>query len=350
MAATGGNTPMQRPRLGFAGLGWIGAQRLRVLAGADIADVVALCDPDSKRLADARDALEHEAIACADFDTLLGQPLDGVVIATPNALHEPQAAAALERRVAVFSQKPLAISRAGTERLLELARRNRLPLGVDLSYRWLDGVPQLKAMVDAGELGTIVAAELCFHNAYGPDAAWYYELARAGGGCLLDLGSHLLDLCHWLLGARNPVEVHGRCFHAGSHLPPPVTAPEDLVMADISYAGGMRVHLACSWRASVGRGAVITCRVLGTRGGATIRNVGGSFYDFQIELHRGATTTVLASPPDAWPGRALLAWTHRLAQAATCGEDLDVLAATAAVIDRIYGRDERSSDRGSGSS
>lgn len=327
-----------KPRLGFAGLGWIGGQRMQVLAASRTADVAALCEPDDRRLGDACAALEHPPAVFGRFEELLEQPLDGIVIATPNALHEPQAAAALERGIAVFIQKPLALSRAGTERLVELARARNLPLGVDWSYRWLAGMPELKRRLDAGEIGAITAAELCFHNAYGPDAAWYYKVELSGGGCLLDLGCHLLDLCHWLLGARDPVDVRARCFHDGGWLRPPVSVPEDFVLADIDYASGQHVHLSCSWRASVGRGAIIGCRIFGTEGGAELRNVNGSFYDFEIAQNRGAESELLGSPPDPWPGRALLEWAGRLRDGAGSGDDLDSLATTAGVIDEIYGR------------
>lgn len=337
-ATDGRETPtLLMPRLGFAGVGWIGAQRMSVLADSGLARVAAICDPDEERRDAACRKLPRAPVACEHFEQLLDQPLDGVVIATPNALHEPQAAAAMERGLAVFSQKPLALTSSGTARLLDLARRRNLPLGVDWSYRWLAGVPELKRRIEAGELGTITAAELCFHNAWGPDARWYYDPAQAGGGCLLDLGCHLLDLCHWLLDASGPREVRARCFGGGCRLEPPITEPEDFVMADIDYESGQHVHLSCSWRASAGRGAIIECRIFGTEGGAEIRNVDGSFYDFIVALNHGADAAVLGGPPDAWSGRALVDWTRRLRERAGCGE-LGHLQTTAGVIDTIYGR------------
>ena len=327
-----------KPRLGFAGLGWIGGQRMRVLAESGTADIAAVCEPDSLRLSDACTALQQQPAVCMHFEELLEQPLDGIVIATPNALHEPQAAAAMERGLAVFSQKPLALSGAGTERLVGLARQKDLPLGVDWSYRYLAGVPELKRCIGAGEIGAVMAAELCFHNAYGPDAAWYYDMTSAGGGCLLDLGCHLLDLSHWLLGAREPRDVRARCFRQGNLLQPPVTEVEDFVMAEIDYASGQHVHLSCSWRASAGRGAIIGCRIFGTDGGAEIRNVDGSFYDFEVAMHRGAESELLAAPPDPWSGRALLEWTRRLQDGAGADREFAPLATTAAVIDAVYGR------------
>ena len=327
-----------KPRLGFAGLGWIGGQRMQVLASAGSAEVAAVCEPDEARAGEACRPLQQPPAVCSRFEDLLAQPLDGIVIATPNALHEAQAAAAMENGMAVFVQKPLALSRAGTERLVGLAQRRGLALGVDWSYRWLAGMGELKRRIAAGEIGTITAAELCFHNAYGPDAAWYYDIERSGGGCLLDLGCHLLDLCHWLLGARDPVDVRARCFRDGRRLAPPIAEPEDLVLAEVDYANGLHAHLACSWRASVGRGAVIGCRIFGTDGGAELRNVGGSFYDFEVLLNRGDACERLGGPPDAWAGRALLDWAARLREGAGARDDLAPLAATAGVIDRIYGR------------
>jgi predicted dehydrogenase len=333
--------PAGPPRLGFAGLGWIGGQRMQGLAESGAGRVVAVCDPDPRRLEAAVGCLGEAPATCRDFDALLAQPLDGIVIATPNALHAPQTAAALERGIAVFCQKPLATSAEATRELVELARRRNLPLAVDWSYRFLAGMRELKAAIQAGELGSITAAELRFHNAYGPDAAWYYDVARSGGGCLLDLGCHLLDLCHWLLGEREPVEIRARCFNRGRRLEPPVTEYEDLVMAEIAYASGLDVHLSCSWRASTGRGAIIGCRLYGTQGGAAIRNVGGSFYDFEVELCRAAESRLLAGPPDSWPGRALVDWTRRVSEGEGCPADVAHLVTTARVIDRIYGRETR---------
>ena len=332
-----------RPRLGFAGLGWIGAQRMQVLANSKLADIAAVCDPQQQALEKGCASLRHEPAVCQSFEDLLLEPLDGVVIATPNALHEPQSIAAMEKGFAVFSQKPLALSRRGTDRLLNLALSKDLPLGIDWSYRYLAGVPELKQSISSGELGTINAVELCFHNAYGPDASWYYDLSRAGGGCLLDLGCHLLDLCHWLIGASDPLDVSARCFRNGVRLDPPLQDPEDFVMAEIGYASGQQVHLSCSWRAPAGQGAIIGCRIFGTSGGAEIRNVGGSFYDFEVALNRGAQSTLLGAPPDAWPGRALMDWTNRLREGVGYDHETSHAATTAEVIDRIYDREVRGS-------
>src|SRR5690606_4574458 len=104
-----------RLRLGFAGLGWIGAMRMDAVAASGRAVVSALCDPAEACLSAASER-HRDAAVFADFDEMLARAgdlrLDGIVIATPNALHGPQTIAALEQGLAVFCQKPLALDAA----------------------------------------------------------------------------------------------------------------------------------------------------------------------------------------------------------------------------------------------
>ncbi len=124
--------------------------------------------------------------------------LDGVVIATPSALHAEQARQAFAGGVAVFCQKPLGRDLAETRAVIDAARAADRLLGVDLSYRHLAAVEAVRALLRDGELGRVYAAELTFHNAYGPDKPWFTRRSQSGGGCLIDLGTHLLDLVMWL--------------------------------------------------------------------------------------------------------------------------------------------------------
>src|SRR5512140_202767 len=157
---------MQVPRLGFLGAGWIGRQRLRSLAASGAADIAAIGDPSAASLRELN-GFAPEAVRVGSLDELLAQPLDGIVIATPCALHAEQSIAALERGLAVFCQKPLAHTAAATRRVIHAARSADLLLGVDLSYRYTDGMRVLRAVVQAGELGDVFAADVVFHNAHG---------------------------------------------------------------------------------------------------------------------------------------------------------------------------------------
>jgi hypothetical protein len=167
-------------------------------------------------LADAAPAMLREAAllaprarCVADLDALLAEDLDGLVIATPSALHAEQSIRALERGLAVFCQKPLGRDAAEVAAVLEAARRADRLLAVDLSYRFTDAMQRIRALAQSGALGRIHAVDLVFHNAYGPDKPWFCDPAQSGGGCVIDLGVHLVDLALWVLDFPAVPQVSG---------------------------------------------------------------------------------------------------------------------------------------------
>lgn len=327
-----------RPRLGFLGVGWIGRHRLRAIVDAGLAEVVALADADAAAR-EAAAALAPGARLHAAPEALLEETLDGLVIATPSALHAAQAEAALARGLAVFCQKPLARTAAETRRVLAAARQADRLLAVDLSYRRTAGMRRIREQVADGLLGEVYAVDLVFHNAYGPDKAWFRDPELAGGGCVIDLGTHLVDLALWTLGFPRVTSVASRLHAQGRPLALPAHAIEDHAVAQLDLAGGCVVRLACSWNLPAGRDAVIEATFRGTRGGASLHNVGGSFHDFRAERYEGTRAVPLAEPPDDWGGRSALAWVERLAAGARGFDpEAEQLQAVAEAVDAIYGR------------
>jgi predicted dehydrogenase len=335
--AHSGALELTTPRLGFLGVGWIGRHRMEAIANSGVAEVAALTDTSVEMIAAARNSAP-QAQAAAGLDELLEMGLDGIVIATPSALHAEQAVQALESGAAVFCQKPLGRTAAEARRVVDAARAADRLLGVDFSYRFTEGMRAIRERVRAGELGTVFAVDLVFHNAYGPDKAWFYDPALSGGGCVMDLGVHLVDLALWTLGWPEVTSVSSRLFSAGRPLGPAPEVCEDFASATLELEGGATVSLACSWRASAGRDAVIGASFFGTSGGAALRNVAGSFYDFVAEVYRGTARETLATPPDAWGGRAAVDWARRLAQGERFDPACERLVRVSEVLDRIYGR------------
>jgi predicted dehydrogenase len=324
-----------RPRLGFAGVGWIGRNRLQAVQQSDVAHVVAIADPIEEQRFAARQ-LAPAAIAVASVHELLELPLDGVVIATPSALHAEQTMAALERGLAVFCQKPLGRTEAETRAVVDAARAADRLLSVDFSYRFTAAAQELRAGMAARSIGHVHAVDLVFHNAYGPDKPWFYDRALAGGGCLMDLGIHLVDLALWLLGFPEVVSVHGRLLAGGKPLHDDSARVEDFAAAQLELATGAVVQLRCSWRLPAGRDAVIEASFYGAEGGLALHNVNGSFYDFVAERYTGTQATVLAMPPDAWSGRAAVAWARALAAGARFDPAAEEIVTVAEILDRIY--------------
>ena len=329
-------------RLGFLGVGWIGRNRLEAVARSGVAEIVAIADP-SRTEADAAGAAAPRARLYGRYEDLLRESLDGVVIATPSAMHAAQAIQALERGLAVFCQKPLGRTAAETRRVVAAARAADRLLGVDLSYRAVEGVRRMGEFCHSGRLGRLYTGDFVFHNAYGPDKDWFYDRRRSGGGCVMDLGIHLVDLALWFFGGPKVERVQSRLFAAGEPLPRHASVVEDYALAALHLEGGMVARIACSWRLSAGREAVIEASVYGTEGAVMLRNVNGSFYDFVAEHCVGTRRELLAEPPDAWGGRAIVEWATRVAAGAGFDPGADRLIATAEAIDAIYGR--RSSAR-----
>ena len=328
---------MARPRIGFLGLGWIGRHRMEAMLKTGAIEAAAIADPSPEMIAEAA-RLAPDAQIVEGLDGLLDAGLDGIVIATPSALHADQSIRALERGVAVFCQKPLGRTAAEARAAVEAARSTNRLLGVDLSYRFTEGMQLIRDLVQAGELGKIYAVDLIFHNAYGPDKAWFYDPALSGGGCVMDLGVHLVDLALWTLGFPAVTDVGSKLLSDGEPLRDPTAQVEDYAIATIGLETGCAVQLACSWRLQAGCDAMISASFYGTGGGAALRNVGGSFYDFTAERYRGTRSEPLARPPDEWGGRAAADWVMRLADGQRFDPAAERLVDVSSVLDRIYGR------------
>lgn len=346
----------RKPRLGFLGVGWIGRHRMQRIATSGLADIVAVADPSPECVRRALeiipggpasvqiprsaqdDAARDDIVVGSTIDDLLGLDLDGVVIATPSAMHADQAVRALESGAAVFCQKPLARSADETRRVVNAARAANRLLGVDLSYRFTSGMQRIRQLVANGELGDVYAVNLVFHNAYGPDKPWFYDPALSGGGCIIDLGIHLVDLALWALDFPSARVAASRLFSRGRRLTDTVSAVEDFASVQLELSSGAAVQLACSWNAPAGCDAVIGATFYGTKGGAALRNVNGSFYDFLGERFEGTRKDLLSEPPDDWGGRAAIDWLCRLARGETQDPGADRLVDVAATLDAIYGR------------
>jgi predicted dehydrogenase len=327
----------RRPRLGVLGAGWIGLHRMKAVIASGIADVVAIAEPLSEAMARAAE-IASGAEAVASLDDLIDAGLDGILIATPTAMHAEQAIRALDRGVAVFCQKPVGRTAAEVSAVVAAARASDRLLAVDLSYRFTAGMQRIRELVQSGALGRVFAIDLVFHNAYGPDKPWFYDIARSGGGCITDLGVHLVDLALWALDFPPVADVSASLMAEGEALAPRAQRVEDYGAAILRLANGTVVQLACSWRLSAGRDAVIGAAFYGTQGGARLHNIDGSFYDFMAEHYRGTSRETLATPPDAWFGRAAVHWVHRLATHPGFDPEAERLTEVAHVLDRIYGR------------
>jgi predicted dehydrogenase len=325
----------RRSRIGFLGVGWIGRNRMKAMINTGLIDAAVIADVSSD-VTKAAQELAPTARLENSFEALLEHDLDAVVIATPSAQHAEQSIQALERGLAVFCQKPLGRTASEVALVVDAARRADRLLGVDLSYRYTDGMRQVRNLIRTGELGSIFAADMIFHNAYGPDKPWFYDKAISGGGCVIDLGVHLVDLALWALDFPMVRKIESAIFDNGHPLVDDGHRVEDYANATIELETGAIIRIACSWRLHAGCDARIQATFHGTQGSAEMRNVNGSFYDFVTERFEGTQTQVLSSPPEEWSGRAASDWAGKLAAGAGFDPACERLIDVAAILDQIY--------------
>jgi predicted dehydrogenase len=191
-------------RVAVIGLGWAGQQHMAAYAEAADVDLMALAGMEPAQLVQLGDRYgvppDHRF---GDWRELLDQiELDVISVAAPTTLHEPIAVAALNAGVHVLSEKPIAQNAPTARRMVEAAERNDRVLDVVFNHRRRGDVQALKKIIDAGLLGEIYYAKAGWLRREGIPGlgSWFTRRAVAGGGPLMDIGVHMLDMTLHLLG------------------------------------------------------------------------------------------------------------------------------------------------------
>ena len=179
---------------------------VRIVAGADKY-------PDAIDLFKARyrEKFDFEPVCYSDYREMIEkeQP-DGVFITSPDFLHEEQAVFCLEHKVAVYLEKPIAISIEGADRILEAAYQNRTPLMLGHNMRYMNHIMKMKELVDAGAVGEVKAVWCRHFVSYGGDAYFrdWHAMEKYCNSLLLQKGAHDIDVIHWLANGYTE-RVHG---------------------------------------------------------------------------------------------------------------------------------------------
>ena len=189
-------------RLGVLGCGSIArAAHLRSLSRNANATVIAIADADPNNLAAAR-LLAPNARVAADYAAVLEMPdVDAVIVALPPALHAVAALVALERQKHVYMEKPLATRLSDAERVVAAWHGSKLTAMMGFNYRYNPVIQQARARIAAGAIGSPMAGRTVFATPRRALPAWKQKRGT-GGGVLLDLAVHHIDLVHFLLDAE----------------------------------------------------------------------------------------------------------------------------------------------------
>ena len=276
--------PNDTLRVGVVGLGWAGETHLQAYLQQPGVEVVAVADPAEVRLGQIATTynIQHHY---ADFHDLVARDdVDAVSVATPNHLHAPVTIAALESGKHVLCEKPLARFGAEGEAMVRAATAAGRVLQVAFNHRQRGDVQVLKNYIASGGLGRVYHAKASWmHRAGIPGmGGWFTSREMAGGGPMIDLGVHVLDMALYLLGEPQVLSVSAATY---AELGPRGRGSrgdnktligeggyevEDLATAFVRLGGGATLLIEASW-AVYGKSADdFGVTLYGTEGGAEI--------------------------------------------------------------------------------
>jgi 1,5-anhydro-D-fructose reductase (1,5-anhydro-D-mannitol-forming) len=191
-------------RWGIVGFGWVARDYMVPAMSAAGHELAAVCDPSSDAQAAAR-ALGAEVYE--RLDAFLADPsMDAVYVATPNHLHRPAVEAAARAGKAVLCEKPMAATLADAEAMAAACRQAGVLYGTAFDQRHHPAHRAVRAEIRAGRVGVVTAVRIVYACWVGRDWSacrgqdnWRIDAAKAGGGALMDLAPHGLDLVEYLL-------------------------------------------------------------------------------------------------------------------------------------------------------
>jgi len=250
-------------RFGLIGAGAIARHSIRELAQHRSVEILAVADPNAERLAAFASAHAIPRVYADPVDLLADADVDAVYIAVPNLHHAPMARLALSAGKHTLLDKPFALDFAAASSVAELARRSDKVFMVGMNHRFERLAQKAKRLVTSGRLGDVYHIKAFWRRRSGIPriGSWFGDRSIAGGGALLDIGVHMLDLALHLTDNFRPVSVTGATYTrfgnrglgdgawGDSERDRAVFDVEDFATAMIRLEGGLTVSLDAVWAA-----------------------------------------------------------------------------------------------------
>ncbi|RHS79429.1 gfo/Idh/MocA family oxidoreductase [Firmicutes bacterium AM43-11BH] len=286
---------MEKLRIAIVGCGGIANQKHMpsIKANADKADMVAFCDiiPERAEKA-AKEYGVEDAKVYTDYKEMLADTsveFDVVHVCTPNVAHCPITVAAFEAGKHVMCEKPMAHNTEDARKMIDAWKKSGKKFTIGYQNRLRDDTQTLHASCEAGELGEIYFAKAhALRRRAVPTWGVFPNKALQGGGPLIDIGTHALDITLWMMNNYEPESVSGQVFYklgrqedgpAGNVFGPwdPKTFEvEDSAFGLVKMKNGATIYLEASWALNVLKSMEASTTLCGTKAGAEIHH-GGSY-------------------------------------------------------------------------
>lgn len=268
-------------------MGAIGCVHLKAFQTQSDAQITAICDADTCKLSDVAEKAGINNLF-TDYNDLLKSDVDAVCVCVGNHLHRDVAVAALFAGKHVLIEKPMAINLNQAEEIVEVAEKTDRVVQIGMSLRYHPAIRVLRKFIDDGMLGDIYNVKVSVVRQRGIPGLgrWFTTKSKAGGGPLIDIGVHWLDLSMWLGGMWNPVSVSGEIYAKfGSKMreynyinmwagPPDYQGTfdvEDFATGFAKFDNGTTLSYDFAWAANAANRMVL--EILGDKGGARLENL-----------------------------------------------------------------------------
>ena len=267
-------------RVAFIGAGGIAGTHMGYLAEMEEVEMIAAADV-VQASAEGRREEYGMAAAFVDYKKMLKEMKpDAVCVCTPNGLHAPCSIAALNAGAHVIVEKPMAMNAREAQRMVEAAKRNRRKLVIGFQYRFDPKTQYIKNALDAGRIGKVVYTRIQALRRRGiPNWGVFGRKELQGGGPLIDIGVHLMETAHYLMGSPTPVAASGSTYTYLGDKPTDVRSMwpdwdyktytvEDLAVGQIRFANGSTMQIESSFAAHIERN-LWNVTIMGEKGGAS---------------------------------------------------------------------------------
>lgn len=287
-------------KIGIIGCGGIANNKhMPALKEVKEVEMVAFCDIIEDRAIEAKAKYgTEESRVYTDYKELLNDDsIDVIHVCTPNISHAEITIASLEADKHVMCEKPMAKTAAEAEAMVEAAKRTGKKLTIGYQNRFRNDSLYLNEVCEDGELGEIYYAKAhAIRRCAVPTWGVFLDEEAQGGGPLIDIGTHALDLTLWMMNNYKPKYVVGNTYHKLGNMKNPANSfgpwnPEEFVVEDsafgfITMENGATIVLESSWALNIRETGEAQVTLCGTEGGADMKD------GLQFNAHEHGRLTV----------------------------------------------------------
>jgi len=273
--------PAKPFRVGFIGTGGISHMHAKQLLKVPGVEIVAGCDINPKALAKFREAFGERVKGYDDYHKMLkSEQFDGVSVCTPNGLHSACAVAALDAGNHVICEKPMAMNARQAQEMVDAAKRAKRHLVIGFQYRFDPKTQLIRKQVEEGHFGKILYVRCQALRRRGiPNWGVFGQKHLQGGGPMIDIGVHVMEMAHYAMGAPRPITATGNTWTYIGDKPSTTVSQwpnwdhktytvEDMAVGMIRFDTGAMLTIEASFVTHIEKD-VWTFQIFGEKGGAT---------------------------------------------------------------------------------